>query len=1003
MRTLSRGAAILSLALLGLAGPAGAAPSPQSVAQATAQQGTLTGRVTDSRGNPVADATVTARGASGASARTGGDGRFSLALPPGVYTVVIVKGGFQSSETADLAIVAGTSTDSSITLGTAGLSSLQNIGRVSANRRNPLNTNVSAVASIGAAAIAAQEPPKLTDLVSELPGISLDRGNSTPNASFVVRGARIETRVEIDGHPVAQGQSGTYNLGYVAAAAFGSIEVTKGPGLFGPNAGESAYGTVNLRTPDFDTRRNFGDFTQGFDSNNGSYTKAYANANFLNGKLNLIAGKTVYGTRGVQYGTPGYRTPGVPVTGFAGSGGLVNFVNTLSSENLLNSELAKLRYNFSNTTSFSLEYLGLHGTQAPQGGSYNTYYGDVTVPQCAPSSAAKETSCGRYSLYNAPNAQYLIGTTIPSTAAWFANSEVHYNEPNFIGEFRTGRGNDTFLLRPYAATITRYIDGSGESLQVGNVSGLTGEAAWYLASGPGQCGPAFNAGNPTSGGLPSGYCFQGNGSGNGYTGGPYTNASNPCPTVNPAVAIPSNACYIAKTGVTTSGQTQYGRPFSQLEFDRLHGVTFEYTHPFGANQLDATYDYNSDDTLYYSGDTTLPPAGTATTLGNTSLSVPPTFIRRNSFSLVGLFNPSAKLQIGLGNYLTVWHADYQLENPAAIAAYTAAHCPATPNTCASGTPLALLKQSRSYNHYDPHLGITYRLDRNDVLRFSAGSAISTPYASQISGLTVLSNTITNNSYNVTVRNTALQPETTMAYDLGGDFRLRDGSVVSTDVYSNTTYGAFASNTIPYTGPNVGTPPGQPVFANTTVNAAQFRDYGVELAITKNPVVGFGYRANATLQRAFYTGLGRDVYPLNTGTQSNTSQLINGKQVDGTPTYVPFATGYGEISYASSPQSLVLLGMKFYGANNVTAGPGYTTFNAAVRFPLLRTLRAQISVDNLFDQRIGTLSPAYSNAGHAQITGGYNAAGQFFYGQRLQNLQSIAPQSFRFEIGVPVNH
>src|SRR5665213_1240968 len=51
VRRLYRAAAVFAFSLAGLAAPAGAAPNPPAVAQASATQGTLAGRVTNSRGS----------------------------------------------------------------------------------------------------------------------------------------------------------------------------------------------------------------------------------------------------------------------------------------------------------------------------------------------------------------------------------------------------------------------------------------------------------------------------------------------------------------------------------------------------------------------------------------------------------------------------------------------------------------------------------------------------------------------------------------------------------------------------------------------------------------------------------------------------------------------------------------------------------------------------------------------------------------------------------------
>src|ERR1700744_5629310 len=61
---------------------------------ARAQNKTVTGTVTDDKGGPLAGATVKARG-NNSAAVTDANGRFSLAVPSGVTSVVVSYVGFE--------------------------------------------------------------------------------------------------------------------------------------------------------------------------------------------------------------------------------------------------------------------------------------------------------------------------------------------------------------------------------------------------------------------------------------------------------------------------------------------------------------------------------------------------------------------------------------------------------------------------------------------------------------------------------------------------------------------------------------------------------------------------------------------------------------------------------------------------------------------------------------------------------------------------------------------
>ncbi len=1008
MRTLYRAATVLALTLTTFAGPANAAASGDVVAQATAAQGTLTGRVTDSRGQPLSGAVVTAEGGGTTrTATTAGDGTFTLAVAPGVYSVVVNRGGYQTGQTDDVAVVADATVRLAIALTESSTQSLRVIGRVSTStNRNPINTNVSAVSTLSNAVIAERVPTNLNDVATELPGVSIARTTgATANTFFETRGFFIQQKVNIDGHPVASGQFGNWNTNYASPFLFGQIEVLKGAGLNGPTAGESAIGTINLRTRDFTDKNSF-EATAGVDSFNGSYLNVFASANLFNNKLSVLAAHTRSGYNGPWDGFFTNRiglNSALPIGTYQvpSPNGLVLFQGDLSNKYGLEGELAKLRYRLSQSTSVTFEYLGLQGQYFPQGGAYASYFGHVNIASCFNGTAAQfdPTKCTATSTYNAPYAQSAAGTQ-GEGYQWFPNSYVQNNEPQFSAELRTSFKNDTILLRPYAAEINRFINGQYEVLYPGNGGAFGG--GWFQVTNPANCQVVFVGPSVANGGA-KGPCFGQNAQYNSpaYIGGDTTHTAIFPTTLNAPTCSPATPCWTTNTAQSNDGTYAYGTPFSQPERDYLHGFTFSYIHPVGDNVYNFSWDGNLENSTFFSGDTNPAPAGCTYVIGSgvantpgkpyyqpsckdrngnvfavlpkTSIGYAPTNIRKNDFALTGQFQLNPQLQLAVGNYLSVYKPDAQVEDPNVLAAFAAA-----PNV-PGAAPVALVHVGKTRVHYDPHFGLLYRPSRDVSLRATAGSSITMPYASVISGIDRidLPNGANSQTYTLTQANADLLPETQVSYDLGGDIRLHDGGLFSADVYDITIFNAFAANTVPLSGAALTTAqtvaPGAAggYFINRTINVGELRAYGLELSVAKNPLLGFGYRLTASLQRAFFDKIPQSVY------LAGQSSLVAGKQLDGLngSISVPYAKAYGELRFAFPNDGLMTFGADYEGNNNSTYGPPVTLFNTTLRFPIVKGVPLQIAVDNLFNLNTGTgLGRALQNQGSQTVRFGCNAAG-----------------------------
>jgi outer membrane receptor protein involved in Fe transport len=1009
-----------ALCVTSIVGPVSAATTDsRQVAQANTASGTLTGTIIDSRGQSLPNAQVIATSTgSNYTTTSGKDGRFTLAVPAGVYSVVVNKGGFQGSQSNGVAVAASTSTSIVVTMTEASSTSLTTIGRTSSNVvRNPINNGVTATSTLGSATIQDRANSNLSDIVPELPGVTLSRTTgATANTFFVARGAYTETRVNIDGHPLSSGTFGNWNSNYAIANIFDSVEVVKGAGLNGPTAGESAIGTINLRTPDF-FAKNGGRIELGVDGYQGSSYLFLGGVNTLNDKIQIVAGKAFSGYRGPQDGylanRQGAKTA-TPLGTFQAPiyTGLDQWYGDLTNRYTLEGEIAKIRFNFTDSTSLSFSYLGLQGQYGPQGGAYASFNGYQTIAQCFNGSTpGAGAQCTNLSAYNPPYATSAIGTQVP-VYNWFPNSVVQNSEPQFSAEFRTSIKNDTLLIRPYTAQIYRFIDGSQENKYAGNGGG------WFQVTNAANCQVAFVAASAANGGA-KGPCF---GAGatitdSGYVGNDTKAHHFQTTGVAPTCSV-ANPCYTTSTQQGNNGEYGYGGPFSQPELDRLRGVTFQYFHPVGDNQYGFSYDFNREETASMTGDTGIPPAGCTATVGgggaNTAanaklgyqptcplnslprspINIPDTIITKNDLALTAQLQLTPKLQFAFGNYFTNYKAQAQTQDTAVLAKYAAALNQAS-------APVALIPVTNNYSHYDPHFGFNYRLNRDASLRFTAGSSITTPYASQISGFgsVDLPNGANNNTYTLTNPNPALKPETTVAYNLGGDFRLNGGALISIDGFDNAIHDAFVSNRTLL----VLDPATQALYSPTsavlssTQNVSLLRSKGLEFGIARTPAVGFGYVLSTTFQRAYLDQLPSSIYAVGRG-----STLVNLKQLDGSvngQASIPYSKGYAQLQYAGAHNSLVTLGADYEGSNNSTYGPAYVLYNSTIKFEVAPQTSFKLAIDNLLNLSTGSaLGRSLNGQGSEQLQATVNAAGQvvpFTAPPRFNALQQINFRTYRF--------
>jgi len=1029
---------VLLIALLAIVGPVSAATNSANLVAAT-QSSTISGTVTSDSGKGVPDAAVRIDGAGQhVVVTTDGSGAFTAPVPAGIYTITVNKGGFQTG-TTEITVAEGSTTTVNVALTTASLNNLNVIGRTtSGGGANAAKFNVTSttVSAVTAAQIKARNTPDLTEVVSELPGITIPHATSNPNQGFVIRGLRYETSVTLDGHAVDSGTSGQFLTNYAASGIFGGVDVVKGGGNLGPETGESGIGVVNLRTPDF-TAKDSGYFQGGSDNYTGTFYTAIADVN-IGSKLSVIAGRTFTGYRGPTYGLyePDGSLASSPPAGYGSfnvpqnlTNAVIPYIQDFSDTYSLNGELGKIRYKFSDATSLSVEYLGLQGRFDPQGGAYGQFEGYATIPQCLTGGKpANGAGCTPASTYNSPQAQYLVGATGVPLYAFYPGSDVRQNQPNWNADFKTTIGNDTLLLRPYTAAINRLIDGTQENLAPGDAGN------WYQVVNPANCQVASATSGLTAAGA-KGPCFlAGQNPVAAYISTGTTNYPALFPIAGPPPAgdcTVANPCYTTPTAANNSGQYGFGSPYTTLEIDHLFGYTASYIHPFGADTLNLTFDHYFDDSTDLINDASPLAAGCSFTLGSTAntlanagagyqpnckdangnvlvnlrpspLSVPETFDSRTSIGLAGNFALTSKFELDAGLFYTKYLILAQQENPALL---SIANIENNYAGNSSALPVQLTSVNNAGSHFDPRLGLLFRPTKDLAIRFTAGSSQTIPYASLVSGF--VSYSLGSTSSTISTPNYGLTPETIVQEDLGADYRFStEGGVFSWDLYNAVVHNPWISTKVPFCGG----PPSLALractlndfaeatgegFQSQTLNGAQQYAQGVEFSITDEPQYGIGFRTNLAFERNYYLGTPAVDF-------GNSAQVFyNGAQFASTGsgnTSVPYAKAYTEVQFASKGFT-VRLGGDWEGNNNSYNAPAFWIFDGGVTANTgFHDVLLSVTGENLTNVTFGSLfGRGVEYQGLSPVAGLPNATG-YTYSTPFNTAEvSPGPQTFRFSL------
>jgi hypothetical protein len=476
-----------------------AAPVTAASPGANSQTGSLEGVISDAAQHPVPGVTISAKGAVTRSTSTDAAGSFALdGLPAGSYSVNITKAGF-TPVVDTVTVTAGAITNAKLQLSAASFSSIAQIGRVSANRSgaNTLNTSTAAVATISGETFIDQGQLNVNRALNEVPGVVIGVGSGfagdqiANGASPLVTGIPqlrgslpYETESLIDGHPISIGVYGTFNPTFINPNILQDVEVVKGPGASAPNINYAIGGTVNFVTLE-PTRTNRQSFDLGVDQFGGQ--NANVRATGTAGKLGYAIDYAAQGTQGPSRGfdpldpinlSNGALVNGkvacgnplaaagcfpsvvaIPGTNFAAQANLTAPLDICCPQEPLESnsrnDLAKLRYNFTPSTSFTLTYVGGQTRGSAFAADLFTYP----------------------SYFFGPPAGY-TGTTLPAGADNFQNnqgdSQLATNANLYEAELHTVLGPATLLARYYvAADNTNNLEyGQGPTPGQGTVTGL---------------------------------------------------------------------------------------------------------------------------------------------------------------------------------------------------------------------------------------------------------------------------------------------------------------------------------------------------------------------------------------------------------------------------------------------------------------------------------------------------------------------------------------------------
>ncbi len=506
--------------ILGFAGSAAAlaptaalAEPASTIAQASQTTGTITGKVVDGTGKALGGVHIGINGPSSTETTTKSDGSFSVAVPPGVYSVTISAAGFQATQQDGVAVLAGGSVALTTTLSAASLTTIGHVS-VGGGASTSVSNTSAASTRLTELTIRSQGQDQVVNLLDELPGVEVLRdggGSNEPgaNASISIRGAQpYESQILIDGHPVNTIGNGAYgfNTTFINSILLSGIEVSKGPGSMPNTVTDAVGGTVNFQTAPI-TSKPTGELMTQIDSFGGwTYGVKFSDTIGKFGFLVGVARETtpgylppqdLYGFGRASFFSP-YTSPTYPETGnnqIYGPGqsyvGVLNYKYAATSDFQNHSSLFKAAYNFSPVTSVQLSSYStqtwLDETGNNVGNVYATIVPCISTYPAAPTCTTGPTVPNENQNWTNQNYAGLIGQKVPiNLYAGYPDTYENDSEPITTVDLRTVIGPGTLLARYYGGSITRNVIQNNDynaigpcytpaCAYVGNIPGLSSD------------------------------------------------------------------------------------------------------------------------------------------------------------------------------------------------------------------------------------------------------------------------------------------------------------------------------------------------------------------------------------------------------------------------------------------------------------------------------------------------------------------------------------------------
>lgn len=291
---------------------------------------------------------------------------------------------------------------------------------------------------------------------------------------------------------------------------------------------------------------------------------------------------------------------------------------------------------------------------------------------------------------------------------------------------------------------------------------------------------------------------------------------------------------------------------------------------------------------------------------------------------------------------------------------------------------------RSWTPAGARAGYAHTLLPGLAIRASAGtSAVPAPLDVLSGYAPTLERYVGLPSRVVTTASTVSYLERANGTDVGLEWQLHgQTTTISVDLYHSHTNGAYVEET---------SPAGAGAMTQTWFNGPPAVDEGAEFSIVQFKRVGLGFIAQFSLPRTYVQG----PLPASLYASGNLAILPNQNvsggafyvagQNDVAPLRVPYAQGYGEISYKWPRGSRASIGVLYLGANNAYARDAFAVVNANIEISAGDRGKLQFSVENLTDALDNPLPLAFQGIGVPLANGSIG----------LTNANVLPPRTLRF--------